>query len=160
MNSGAVRPVDLLMNPLHALALGCGAGCAPKAPGTFGTLVGVLLYLALRPLPLVVYLLVVSAGFMIGIYLCGRTAAALGRHDHPAIVWDEIIGYLVTMTAAPGGWWWLLIGFGLFRAFDIFKPWPIKAVDQRVGGGSGIMLDDLLAALFAFLVIQVTSYFL
>ncbi len=131
------------------LARGCEVGKVPYAPGTFGTLLAVPLYLLLAPLPVPVYLLAVLALFLAGIPLCGIASRALGG-DHPSIVWDELVGYLATMTAAPAGWPWVLAGFALFRAFDIAKPWPIRAVDERVQGGLGIMLDDLLAAAYAW----------
>ena len=97
----------------------------------------------------VVYLVTTAALFALGVWLSDRAAAALGRHDHPAIVWDEVVGMLVTMIGAPATWEWLLAGFLLFRLFDITKPWPINVLDRRVGGGLGIMLDDLLAGLLA-----------
>ncbi|RMD68885.1 MAG: phosphatidylglycerophosphatase A, partial [Gammaproteobacteria bacterium] len=105
--------------------------------------------LLLAPLPLPLYAATVLLLFLIGIPLCGRAARALG-HDHPSIVWDEMVGYLATMTAAPRGWPWIVLGFVLFRAFDILKPWPIRAVDERLSGGIGIMLDDLLAGAYAW----------
>jgi len=138
-----------LRNPLHLLAFGFGSGLAPKAPGTFGTLVALPLYLVLQPLPIYLYLALVALGFIAGIWICGVTSRDLGVHDHGGIVWDEIIGYLVTMTLAPPAWWWWLVGFVLFRFFDILKPWPIGWLDARVTGGFGIMLDDLVAALYA-----------
>lgn len=141
-------------NPAHLLAFGLGAGAAPKAPGTAGTLVAVPLYLLVSGLPLWGYLAITVAAFLAGIWICGRTAEDLGTHDHPGIVWDEVVGFLVTMTAAPAGWAWLVSGFALFRGFDILKPWPIHWLDARVGGGLGIMLDDLAAGLFAFAVLQ------
>jgi len=141
-------------NPAHLLAFGLGAGAAPKAPGTAGTLVAVPLYLLVSGLPLWAYLAITVAAFLAGIWICGRTAEDLGTHDHPGIVWDEVVGFLVTMTAAPAGWAWLVAGFALFRGFDILKPWPIHWLDARVGGGLGIMLDDLAAGLFAFAVLQ------
>jgi phosphatidylglycerophosphatase A len=140
-----------LSNPVHFLAFGFGSGAAPWAPGTFGTLAAVPLYLLLRPLSLGCYLLVLLVGFIVGIWLCGRTSRDLGVHDHGGIVWDEIIGFLLTMILAPPGWLWILLGFALFRLFDILKPWPIRQIDRQVGGGFGIMLDDLLAALYALL---------
>jgi len=141
-------------DPIHFLALGFGAGCAPKAPGTFGTLAAIPLYLLAQPLPLWAYLLLTTLGFIVGIWICDRAARDLGVHDHPAIVWDEVVGYFVTMIAAPAGWLWIVIGFVLFRVFDILKPWPIRRADQRIGGGFGIMFDDLLAAGYAWLVLQ------
>jgi phosphatidylglycerophosphatase A len=138
-----------LHNPMHFLAFGFGSGVLPWAPGTFGTLVAVPFYLLLRPLPLGSYLLVLLVGFVVGVWLCERTSRDLGVHDHGGIVWDEIIGFLLTMALAPPGWPWILLGFVLFRLFDIFKPWPIRHIDRQVGGGFGIMLDDQLAALYA-----------
>jgi phosphatidylglycerophosphatase A len=152
MNDPCLNKPDM-RNPLHLLAFGFGSGLAPKAPGTFGTLVALPLYLLMQGLPLPVYLGLVVAGFLIGIWLCGRTSADLGVHDHGGIVWDEIIGYLLTMAFAPSGWIWLVVGFLLFRFFDILKPWPIRWFDRRVPGGFGIMLDDLLAGVYAGLVI-------
>ena len=141
-------------DPVHFLALGFGSGCAPKAPGTFGTLAAIPLYLLMQPLPLWIYLLLTVGGFALGVWICDRTARDLGVHDHPAIVWDEVIGYWITMIAAPSGWLWVIAGFALFRLFDILKPWPIRQADQQVGGGFGIMFDDVLAAVYAWLVLQ------
>jgi len=146
-----------LHNPLHFFAFGFGTGALPWAPGTFGTLAAVPLYLLLRPLPLAIYLAVILIGFLLGVWLCERTSRDLGVHDHSGIVWDEIIGFLLTMAFAPPGWFWLLVGFVLFRLFDIVKPWPIRTVDRQLGGGLGIMLDDLLAALYALGVIELIA---
>ncbi len=143
-----------LTRPAHWLAFGLGAGLAPRAPGTFGTLAAVPLYLALAGLPLPAYLVLIVALFAWGVWLCGVTARDLGVHDHPGIVWDEVVGYLVTMTAAPPGWGAVVAGFVLFRLFDILKPWPIGALDRRLTGGLGIMADDLLAGVFAALVLH------
>jgi len=112
------------------------------------------IYWWLQPLLLWVYLAVVLAVSVIGIWLCHVTSRDLGVHDHSGIVWDEIAGYLITMIAAPPGWQWMLVGFVLFRFFDILKPWPIGWVDRRVHGGLGIMLDDVLAALYAWAILQ------
>lgn len=148
----------LLRHPVQLLALGFGSGLAPKAPGTFGTLAAIPLYLCLAQLPLFVQFMIVFLTFLIGIYLCQATADILGVHDHPAIVWDEFVGFWLTMMALPvfnisPTWYWLLLGFVLFRFFDIIKPWPIRLVDQKVNGGLGIMLDDLLAGIYAALVL-------
>ncbi len=153
-------PVRLLLNPVHCLSLGFGAGLLPKAPGTFGTMVAVLLYLPLQGLDPIVYLSIVIVGFLLGIWLCNDTAEALKVHDHPGIVWDEIIGYWLTMFMAPEGWHWVLLGFVLFRLFDIWKPWPIKVIDVKMKGGLGIMLDDILAALYGLGTIQIIAYLL
>ncbi len=138
-----------LRHPVHLLALGFGSGLAPVAPGTMGSIVGLLLYLALIPLNTVAYLVVVAAITVAGVWICGITARNFGVHDHPSIVWDEIAGYLITMAGAPRGWQWIILGFLLFRLFDIWKPWPIRPIDRRLAGGLGIMLDDVLAGAFA-----------
>lgn len=138
----------------HFFALGMGAGLSPKAPGTLGTLVAVPLYLLLQGLPLWSYLPLVLAAFLLGVWLCEVTARNLGVHDHPGIVWDEFVGYWLTMAAAPQGWQWVLLGFVLFRLFDIVKPWPIRQADRHLGGGFGIMFDDVLAGIYAWLVLQ------
>ncbi len=147
-------------NPIHFLAFGFGSGLAPKAPGTFGTLAAVPCYLLLQHLSIPVYLLVLLFAFLLGIYLCGKTAEDLGVHDHPGIVWDEFVGYWLTMCAAPQGVIWLVLGFALFRLFDICKPWPIGMLDKNLGGGLGIMLDDILAGGYAWVLLQLLVYFL
>jgi len=150
----------MLSNPIHLLSLGFGSGLSPHAPGTMGTLVAIPLYLLLSQLELWPYLIVVAAGFLLGIYLCDKTSKALGVHDHSGIVWDEIIGYWITMIAIPAvTWQWILAGFVLFRFFDIVKPWPVKIADKRVPGGFGIMFDDLLAGLYALACIQISWLF-
>ncbi|WP_127477706.1 phosphatidylglycerophosphatase A [Sulfurivermis fontis] len=150
-----MRPnVKMLRNLAHLLSFGFGSGLAPKAPGTFGTLAAVPLYWLCSDLALAPYLALVMAAAFLGVWLCDYTAEALGEHDHPAIVWDEVVGYFITMTAAPSGWQWLLLGFVLFRLFDILKPWPIRWIDRHVHDGLGIMLDDILAGALAWLVLQ------
>ena len=136
--------------PLQVIAFGFGAGASPVAPGTLGTLVAVPFWLRLQPLDPVVYLLSLGLLFGFGLWICGRTARALGVHDHPGIVWDEMVGLWLTLYLAPPAWWAVLAGFLLFRLFDILKPWPISLVDRRVQGGLGIMLDDVLAGAMAW----------
>jgi phosphatidylglycerophosphatase A len=143
---------------VYYLAIGFGAGRLPKAPGTYGTLVGVLIYLPLSLLSLPLYLMITASLILVGIGICGYAARQLGKHDHPSIVWDEIAGLLVTMIAAPQGIGWVILGFALFRCFDIFKPWPINRIDQKVSGGLGIMLDDIAAGIAAGLSLQLIAY--
>jgi phosphatidylglycerophosphatase A len=149
----------LLKHPLDFLALGFGSGLVPKGPGTAGTVVAIPVYLLLQPLPVTAYVALVTALFLVGIPICAHTARRMGVHDHPGIVWDEIVGYLVTMTFAPQGWLWVVAGFVLFRVFDIAKPWPIRLLDRKVGGGFGIMVDDLLAGIFAAVVLQLLVFY-
>jgi phosphatidylglycerophosphatase A len=150
----SVNPRSILSNPIHCLAFGFGSGLAPKAPGTAGTLVAIPLYYLMAPLSLPLYMVVVLLAFFLGVYLCDKTARDLGVHDHPGIVWDEFVGLWITMFAAPAGWLWLVVGFTLFRLFDIWKPWPIRWLDKSVGGGFGIMIDDVLAAVYAWCCLQ------
>ena len=147
-------PKGSLRNPVHFLALGFGSGCAPFAPGTFGTLAAIPLFLLLGQLSLPAYLFILLLITIAGIWICGKTAEDWGIHDHGAIVWDEFAGFLVTMIAAPMEWKWIIIGFLLFRLFDIWKPYPIKMLDKEVSGGFGIMVDDLLAGLYALIILQ------
>lgn len=152
---------QVFSNPVHFLAAGFGAGLAPKAPGTAGTVVAVPIYLLLDAyLGTDAYLVVTLLLFLAGIFICGYTAQSIGLEDPKSVVWDEIVGYLVAMAWAPLGWLWMALGFALFRLFDIWKPWPIRWLDQRVKGGFGIMLDDLVAGLFACLVLNLPRYLL
>jgi phosphatidylglycerophosphatase A len=138
----------------QCLALGFGSGLAPKAPGTFGTLAAVPIFLLLAPLSAGYYLAVLIAFSLLGIYLCDYAAKAAGVHDHPAIVWDEIVGFLITMFMVPISWQSVLVGFVLFRLFDILKPWPISYLDKHCHGGFGIMIDDIVAGLAALAIMH------
>lgn len=149
-----------LSNPLHLLALGFGSGLSPIMPGTMGTLAAIPFYLLMTGLPLWLYVALLIIGFVAGIKICNAATSAIGRHDHGAIVWDEFIGFGITMLAAPAGWTWIAIGFVLFRFFDMVKPWPISWFDRRVHGGFGIMLDDVIAGLFALACLQGLALYL
>jgi phosphatidylglycerophosphatase A len=153
-------PAKLLLNPAHCLSLGFGSGLSPKMPGTMGTVIAVGLYLLLPEMDWKIYLGIILVSFIVGIFLCDYTAKALNVHDHPGIVWDEIVGYFITMFMVPKSWLWILIGFVLFRLFDICKPWPISVADKRLKGGLGIILDDVIAGLFALIIIQIILYLL
>lgn len=154
-----IYPPSVWRNPVHFLAFGLGSGAAPYAPGTFGTLAAIPIYLLLLAFPFWVYLVVMLAMLLVGIWLCDVTSKDLGVHDHSGIVWDEFVGYLITMIAAPSGWLWVVAGFFLFRFFDVVKPWPVRVADRKVGGGWGIMLDDILAGVYAWLALQIIASF-
>ncbi|MGJ8691919.1 MAG: phosphatidylglycerophosphatase A family protein [Thalassotalea sp.] len=143
-----------LKDPVQFLALGFGSGLAPKAPGTFGTLAAVPLFILCHYLSNINLALLIVVMAVVGIYLCGKTAEAVGVDDHPAIVWDEFVGFFITMYFSPVTWATLLVGFLLFRFFDILKPWPISIADKKLHGGFGIMLDDILAGLAALAIMQ------
>ena len=145
----------LLKSPLHLLALGFGAGLSPKAPGTVGSLLALVPAWLMLNLSWPSQLAIALAICGLGVFICGASARELGVHDHPGIVFDEIAAMLLLVPLIPDGAGWLLAGFVLFRAFDIGKPWPIRDIDHRMTGGAGIMLDDLIAALYTALSLQI-----
>lgn len=133
----------------HFLAFGFGSGLAKKAPGTWGTLAGLVFVPVLHMLPLWLAITLIASASIFGIWLCGRVADELGVHDHGGIVWDEMVGIWMTLILLPNSWSWWLLGFIVFRILDIVKPWPISLLDRHVTGGLGIMLDDMLAGVIA-----------
>lgn len=139
----------LLAHPAHFFALGFGSGLAPKAPGTFGTLLGLPLYWLIASYALNIQLIIITALFLIGIYCCDKTGKTLGVADHGAIVWDEIVAIMLVLVFAPFTWLGWLVAFCLFRLFDIWKPFPIRYFDAKLKNGFGVMFDDLLAAIYA-----------
>lgn len=145
----------LLSHPAHFCALGFGSGLARKAPGTFGTLIGMPLFLLIADLDFYSQLASIFILFLIGIYFCEKTGKALGVSDHGSIVWDEIVAIMLVLTVTPRQWQWWLAAFLLFRLFDIWKPAPIRQFDASVKGGLGVMLDDLLAAIYAIISLKV-----
>ncbi len=151
-------PARFWRNPIYLVASGFGAGTVAYAPGTAGTLVAIPIYFFIATVPPIWYAGIVLLMFGVGVWICDRTERFLGVHDHPGIVWDEIVGYLVTMFLAPPSWVWALIGLGLFRLFDICKPFPIRKIESRIQGGFGNMLDDALAALYAWAVLQLAAF--
>jgi len=140
---------QVFRDPINFLAFGFGSGLAPKAPGTFGTLASIPLYYYLSQLDFNFYLISCLIISVVGIFICGYTAKKLKIHDHPGIVWDEFAGFFITMIGVKFSWLNVVIGFILFRLFDILKPWPISWLDKKISGGLGIMVDDILAGIFA-----------
>lgn len=147
-------PKGFLKNPIHFLALGFGSGLSPIMPGTCGTIAAIPIYLMICYLPTTYYLTIFIIMTIAGFWLCGVTSKHLKTYDHPSIVWDEIVGYLLTMFAIPVAWNWIIIGFVLFRVFDIWKPWPIGWMDKHIRNGIGIVVDDLMAAIYAWILLQ------
>jgi len=141
-------------DPVYFIAFGFGSGLMPIAPGTWGTVAAMPVYLLLAGSSWPVYLICTVMAFLLGVVVSEKVSRDLGVHDHSGIVWDEVVGYLLTMFLAPVSLLWMVIGFFLFRLFDIWKPQPIGFVDQHVPGGLGIMLDDVVAAIPAWLVMQ------
>lgn len=152
-------PRTILTDPVHLLAFGFGAGLSPVGPGTAGTIVAIPLVAASWLLPELARFALGLLLILASVWVCGASARRLGLHDYSGIVLDEIAGFYLAMLIAPVGWAWMLAGFLLFRFFDIVKPWPIAVLDRRVGGGFGIVLDDLVAALFAGLVMRLAYLF-
>jgi len=144
----------VLRDPVHWLAFGLGSGLLPRAPGTWGSLLAVAIFWILPPVPLPVMLPALAVAFVAGCVICGTSARRLGVHDHGGIVLDEIVAMLGVLSVTPRSPGWTLVAFLAFRFFDIAKPWPIREADHRLTGGLGIMLDDVLAALYAALVVR------
>ena len=147
-------PASVWHNPIHCIAFGLGAGASPYAPGTVGTLLGIPLVWLLSEIPVIGYLLMTFLLYAAGVWICARTSSDIGVHDHSGIVIDEVTGYLVTMILVPVNIWTLITGFFVFRFFDIVKPWPVRWLDKRVKGGTGMMIDDVLAGIFSLIVMQ------
>jgi phosphatidylglycerophosphatase A len=155
-----IRSRISLLNPVHFLAFGFGSGLAPKMPGTFGTIAALPIVVLLSHYSSVsVYVLVTILVSVVGIWICGKTAQDMGVHDDSSIVWDEVAGMLITMIAVPLNWQTVIVGFVLFRFFDVLKPWPISYLDKHVHGGFGIMIDDVLAGVFAAVIIHILLAF-
>jgi phosphatidylglycerophosphatase A len=138
------------------IACGFGSGLAPKAQGTFGSLAALLPWLLLRQLPLPLYALAVVLAFALGVWACNVAGRALGVDDHRSLVWDEFVGqWIALVPALLAPWWAVLAGFALFRLFDVGKPWPIGWLDRHLKGGLGVMVDDVVAGVFAAVVLGV-----
>jgi phosphatidylglycerophosphatase A len=149
-----------LKNPIHFLALGLGSGLLKPAPGTWGTLAAMPFCWLLMQLPLLFAVSIIALAFILGIYICGKTADDMGCHDHGSIVWDEFVGLWISALLIPKeSWTWLLAAFLVFRFFDIVKPFPIGLLDKKVSGGFGIMLDDVVAGLYAVAFLWISEQF-
>jgi len=145
---------QVLRDPVHWLAFGLGTGLLPLAPGTWGSLLAVGIFWLVPPLPWGVQLVALLVAFVLGCVICDISARRLGVHDHGGIVLDEIVAMLIVLCVTPRTAGWTLTAFLLFRLFDVLKPWPIREADHRIAGGLGIMLDDILAAVYAALVVR------
>jgi phosphatidylglycerophosphatase A len=148
---------DLLRHPVQLLAFGFGSGLSPWAPGTLGTVLAIPFYLLIAEANLLQYTVIVVLAAVLGVWICGVASRQLQVHDHPGIVWDEFVGYWITMWALPVTLEWVIAGFVVFRAYDIVKPWPVSLLDRKVGGGLGIMIDDVLAGAMACLTLHIAQ---
>lgn len=149
-----------LYNPIHFLAVGFGSGLIKKAPGTWGSLVGLIVgYFLLSYFGSIFFAFLTALCFLLGIYLCQKTADDMGVHDHGAIVWDEIVGIFIVLLSLPNlSAFWLCTAFIAFRFFDILKPYPIRYFDHKLENGFGIMFDDLLAAIYTIFVLFLLQF--
>lgn len=151
----------LLSTPAGWLACGFGSGLAPIAQGTFGSLAAILPWLLLRQLSLSLNGLVIVIGFVMGVWACDVAGRALGVDDHRSLVWDEFIGqWIALLPALLSPWWAVALGFALFRLFDVWKPWPIRYLDKHLKGGFGVMVDDVIAGVFAAIVLKLVLVYL
>ena len=148
----------VLTHPAGWIASGFGIGLSPRAPGTVGSLLALLpWYFGLQHLSLPVYAAVLVIAFAVGVWAADWVIAKTRIEDPSVVVWDEFIGQWIALMLAPAGWVWVLAGFALFRLFDIWKPWPVGWADRKLHGGFGTMLDDVLAGLYAFAILQLAA---
>lgn len=153
-------PNKTWQDPFYFIAFGFGSGASPIAPGTMGTLMAIPFYLMMKPLSDTTYFVLVVVLFVLAVLISEKVSREIEVHDHPGMCLDEFIGYFITMFHAPSGWIWILLGFIFFRFFDIWKPWPIYILDQKIHGGLGMIVDDAVAGLFSLILIQIISFVL
>ncbi len=162
MNLSADQRRELLRHPAGWIASGFGSGLSPLAPGTAGSLAALLPWFALRELPWPLYAIVVVLAFALGVWACGWVVRT-SRIDDPGVaVWDEFVGQWIALAPLlwlESAWWWIAAGFILFRLFDIAKPWPVSWADRHVGGGLGVMLDDVFAGIYAAAALALVVHF-
>lgn len=140
-----------LKNPWHLMAVGFGSGLSPKAPGTCGSFAAMFICMILLYCPIWLNLLVILVVFILGTLACNKAETALGVHDHGGLVIDEFEGMFISILAFPAQWYWAIVAFALFRFFDILKPFPVSYADEKLGGGLGVMVDDVLAGVYALI---------
>ena len=154
----APKFTDLLRSPTLLLAFGFGSGLAPKAPGTFGTIAAIPLWLLLIQLSAPLYWILLTVATIAGVYICSVATTKLKVHDHPGIVWDEFVGFWIAMSMVTPQLGSIICGFLLFRFFDIVKPWPIGWLDKKVNGGLGIMIDDIVAGVYTAVLLSCINF--
>jgi phosphatidylglycerophosphatase A len=145
-------------DPRYFIGYGLGTGLLPKMPGTWGTLLAIPVYLVMARFNWEAYLIILLLITIYAVSVSDSLSKEIGLHDDPGMNVDEIVGYLVTMLIAPNTWAAIILGFVYFRVFDIWKPWPIRWVDDKVKGGFGMILDDLLAGIAAMLLLNLSFW--
>jgi phosphatidylglycerophosphatase A len=148
-------PIGFLRQPINWLAIGFGSGLSPFMPGTIGTIVAIPIFILLNKLSLPLYSIILTLLILLGFWICGFTERKLNINDPAIVVWDEIVGYLLTMITIPATWLMIILGFILFRIFDIWKPWPISWANKNLHGGFGIVIDDLMAGICAWFILKI-----
>lgn len=151
-------PAKIWQDPWYFIGSGFGIGAIPGMPGTYATLAAIPFYLLMAHWSWYWYLLVVVISFFAFGYLSGKISDEIGVPDHTGLVLDEFVGYWVALFLLPPTWWNIIAGFVLFRVFDIWKPGPIGWLDKKVENGYGMMLDDVLAGVFANIILQVVAW--
>ena len=152
-------PKSVWSNPIHFIGCGFGIGALPLMPGTWATLFGILVYLLMTPLNLFFYILVCVTLNLIGVWLCEQTNRDFGEKDHHGACFDEIAAFPICFIGLECHWAFILIGFIVFRALDIFKPYPISYIEDNIKGGWGVILDDIAAALGTLVVLHIIALF-
>lgn len=150
-----------LKNPIHFFAVGFGSGLITPAPGTWGSLAGLIIAICLWQLTACTtfFLGLTIITFLAGCYICQRTSKDLGVHDDGRIVWDEIVAIFLIFCALPQyNWLYYGLTFGLFRLFDVWKPQPIRYIDKHLSGGLGIMFDDILAGIYTLISLHLIAW--
>lgn len=158
MKLDAAQCRAILAHPAGWIASGFGSGLSPVAPGTAGSAAALLPWLALRELPLPMFAAVLVLAFVLGVWASNIVIAKLHIEDPGVIVWDEFVGQWIALAPLlwfARTWPWIIAGFVLFRLFDIWKPWPVSWADRKVKGGLGVMLDDVIAGVYAAIVLLV-----
>jgi len=145
---------------IKILATGFGVGYSPIAPGTAGTLVAIPIYYFLSDIPSPLYEITLMGFFFLSVWISENAEAFFGKKDDPRIVIDEVMGFLITMLWLPKTILFIILGFFLFRFFDILKPFPIRQWERRLKGGWGIVLDDVMAAIYANIILHLISLFI
>lgn len=158
MVSLSTRAKKTFTHPLYFLALGFGSGLSRWMPGTMGSLAAVPVFLLFQPLGLIWHLAIVLVALVAGIFICDWVAKDMEIKDPGCIVWDEFVGLWITYLMLPSQWYWVVIGFVLFRIFDIAKPWPVSWFDKELKGGLGIMVDDVAAGVYSLLCLQLLHF--
>jgi phosphatidylglycerophosphatase A len=148
-----------LKGPILFLSSGTYLGYIPVASGTFGTLWGLPIFYWLSGQWLWMQIFIIIVSILLAVFLAGQAEEIWRKKDPSQVVIDEIVGYMTAMFGLTFSWKIALVGFFLFRAMDIFKPYPIRIIDRKMPGGWGIVLDDVLAGIYCWIIIQILVYY-